>query len=137
MHMVFTMPTDRYPWAGDTIERFEYEVRSQVHVAAEQYPLTMFIYRGRDKQIEFYTFGHVDGQIGLVKLSFDEPLFRLMLEVLLQRRPAEDPTGALFAHYDHTVDEVQYRYLERFGELTGEEQDEEILRIAREMGASA
>lgn len=88
--MVFTMPTNRHPFAGDAVERFEYEVRSKVHFAAEQYPLTMFIGHDPEKQV-----------------------------------------------YDHTVDEVQYRSLEGFGDLTGEERGEEMLRIAREMGASA
>ena len=52
--MVFTMPTDRYPWAGDAVERFEYEVRSQMHYVQEKFPLSLFIGHTQRRQAFFF-----------------------------------------------------------------------------------
>ena len=132
--MVFTMPTDRYPWAGDATERFEYEVRSQMHFVQEKFPLSLFIGHTQRRQAFFFVLGESEGRVGLVDLKFEEQLYRLMYEVLLQRRPAEDPCWGLAVHYDPVADEIQYRGLDGLGAMGDEERALEVQRVAREMG---
>ena len=132
--MVFTMPTDRYPWAGDATERFEYEVRSQMHFVQEKFPLSLFIGHTQRRQAFFFVLGESEGRVGLVDLKFEEQLYRLMYEVLLQRRPAEDPCWGLAVHYDPAADEIQYRGLDGLGAMEDEERALEVQRVAREMG---
>ena len=68
------MPTDRYPWAGDATERFEYEVRSQMHYVQEKFPLSLFIGRTQRRQAFFFVLGESEGRVGLVDLKFEEQL---------------------------------------------------------------
>ena len=72
--MAFTMPTDRYPWAGNAVERFEYEVRSQMHYVSEKFPLSLFMGCNPRGQVFFFVLGESDGQVGLVELDFEEQL---------------------------------------------------------------
>ncbi|MGV0372626.1 hypothetical protein ACUY2A_04415 [Corynebacterium pilbarense] len=132
--MVFTMPTDRYPWAGDAVERFEYEVRSQMHYVQEKFPLSLFIGHTQRRQAFFFVLGESEGSVGLVDLKFEEQLYRLMYEVLLKRRPAEDPCWGLAMHYDPAADEIQYRGLDGLGAMEDEERALEVQRVAKEMG---
>lgn len=132
--MVFTMPTDRYPWAGNAVERFEYEVRSQMHYVQEMFPLRLFIGHTPRQQVFFFVLGQSEGRVGLVELDFEEQLHRLMYEVLLQRRPAEDPCWGLAVHYDPVADEIQYRGLDGLGAMGDEERALEVQRVAKEMG---
>ena len=132
--MVFTMPTDRYPWAGDAAERFEYEVRSQMHYVQEKFPLSFFIGHTQRREVFFFVLGESEGRVGLVDLKFEEQLYRLMYEVLLQRRPAEDPCWGLAVRYDPFADEIQYRGLDGLGAMEDEERALEVQRVAREMG---
>ena len=132
--MVFTMPTDRYPWAGNAVERFEYEVRSQMHYVQEKFPLSLFIGHTQRRQAFFFVLGESEGSVGLVDLKFEEQLYRLMYEVLLKRRPAEDPCWGLAMHYDPAADEIQYRGLDGLGAMEDEERALEVQRVAKEMG---
>ncbi|MCZ2220931.1 hypothetical protein NUW87_06010 [Corynebacterium pilbarense] len=128
------MPTDRYPWAGDAVERFEYEVRSQMHYVQEKFPLSLFIGHTQRRQAFFFVLREIEGRVGLVDLKFEEQLYRLMYEVLLKRRPAEDPCWGLAVHYDPAADEIQYRGLDGLGAMEDEERALEVQRVAREMG---
>lgn len=132
--MVFTMPTDRYPWAGNAVERFEYEVRSQMHYMQEKFPLSLFMGRTPERKVFFFVLGQSEGRVGLVELHFEEQLHRLMYEVLLQRQPAEDPCWGLAMHYDPDADEIQYRGLDGLGAMGDEERALEVQRVAKEMG---
>lgn len=132
--MVFTMPTDRYPWAGNATERFEYEVRSQMHYVQEKFPLSVFIGHTQGREVFFFVLGQSEGRVGLVELNFEEQLYRLMYEVLLQRRPAEDPCWGLAVHYDPDADEIQCRGLDGLGAMGDEERALEVQRVAKEMG---
>ena len=135
--MVFTMPTDRYPWAGNAVERFEYEVRSQMHFMQEKFPLSLFMGCNPRGQVFFFVLREIEGRVGLVELDFEEQLHRLMYEVLLQRRPAEDPCWGLAVHYDPDADEIQYRGLDGLGAMGDEERALEVQRVAKEMGGLA
>lgn len=132
--MAFTMPTDRYPWAGNAVERFEYEVRSQMHYVSEKFPLSLFMGCNPRGQVFFFVLGESDGQVGLVELDFEEHLHRLMYEVLLQRRPDEDPCWGFAVRYDPFADEIQYRGLDGLGAMGDEERALEVQRVAKEMG---
>ena len=132
--MAFTMPTDRYPWEGNAVERFEYEVRSQMHYVSEKFPLSLFMGCNPRGQVFFFVLGESEGRVGLVELKFEEQLYRLMYEVLLQRQPAEDPCCGLAVHYDPDADEIQYRGLDGLGAMGDEERALEVQRVAREMG---
>ena len=132
--MAFTMPTDRYPWAGNAVERFEYEVRSQMHYVSEKFPLSLFMGCNPRGQVFFFVLGEGDGQVGLVELDFEEQLHRLMYEVLLQRRPYEDPCWGLAVHYDPDAEEIQYRGLDGLVDMGDEERALEVQRVAKEMG---